>query len=107
MKRDQILLEAIELINGPRANDYGDALTNHKRIADLWSTILGIKINPAQVVLCMIAVKIARLIQSIGHLDSWKDMGGYSGLGGEITSSSVPGPRTTKPHSSPQDRPPD
>ena len=73
--REEVLREAIDLITGPRAEEYGDAKDNHQRIADLWSVILGIKVTAAQVVLCMIAVKIARLIQTIWHYDSWKDIG--------------------------------
>ena len=41
MKRDEILKEAENLINGDRAKDYGDAYINHKRIADIWSVVMG------------------------------------------------------------------
>ena len=41
MKREQILNKAKVLISGERAIDYGDAYVNHKRIAELWTTILG------------------------------------------------------------------
>lgn len=107
MRRDEILREAIDLITGPRADEYGDALTNHQRIASLWSVILGIKITPAQVILCMIAVKIARLIHTIRHTDSWKDISGYGGIGGEVTSSPERDPQTTKQPTSPSDKLPD
>ena len=60
MKREEILQKAIELINVDRANDYGPAYENHKRIADLWSVVFGIKIAVPQVVLCLILLKIAR-----------------------------------------------
>tara|TARA_R110002020_G_scaffold323071_3_gene538806 strand:+ start:2714 stop:3046 length:333 start_codon:yes stop_codon:yes gene_type:complete len=107
--REEVLREAIDLITatGPRAEEYGDAKSNHQRIADLWSVILGIKVTAAQVVLCMIAVKIARLIYTIGHYDSWKDIAGYSGIGGEITSSPERDPQTTKRPTSPSDTLPD
>lgn len=39
MRRDQILQAAKELINGPRAKDYGDAFLNHERIAIGWDVI--------------------------------------------------------------------
>ena len=42
MKRDEILKEAENLINGDRAKDYGDAYTNHKRIADIWLSLIHI-----------------------------------------------------------------
>ena len=35
MKRDEVLKNAMKLINGNRAKDYGDAHENHQRIADL------------------------------------------------------------------------
>ena len=41
MKREDILSEAENLINGDRAKDYGDAYVNHKRIADIWSVVMG------------------------------------------------------------------
>jgi|TARA_R100000808_G_C2099263_1_gene116922 hypothetical protein len=84
MKREEILQKAIELINVDRANDYGPAYENHKRIADLWSVVFGIKIAVPQVVLCLILLKIARLIYSPSKTDSWIDIGGYTGLGGEF-----------------------
>ena len=52
MKREEILQKAIELINVDRANDYGPAYENHKRIADLWSVVFGIKVAVFQVVIC-------------------------------------------------------
>jgi len=83
MKRDEILKTAEKLINGPRAQDYGDAYENHKRIADFWSIILGQPVTVAQVYQCMIALKMARLIQTPDHDDSWIDICGYAALGGE------------------------
>ena len=32
MKRDKLLDEAKNLVNGPRAKDYGDAYENHERV---------------------------------------------------------------------------
>ena len=37
MKRDEILKEAENLINGDRAKDYGDAEDNFERIATGWN----------------------------------------------------------------------
>jgi len=84
MNRDDILKNAMELINGDRAKDYGDAHENHQRIAELWSVVFGIKITVYQVVLCLILLKVARLIYSPKKIDSWVDIGGYTGLGGEF-----------------------
>ena len=83
MKRDEILEDAKYKINGPRAKDYGDAWENHERIAKLWSVILGIKVSVHMVYLCMLAVKISRLMQTPDHEDSWVDVCGYGALGSE------------------------
>ena len=83
MKREQILDKAKVLSSGERANDYGDAYLNHKRIADLWAPILDKDITVKQVYACMIAVKISRLIETPDHEDSWIDICGYAALGGE------------------------
>ena len=84
MTREDILKSAIGLINGDRAKDYGDAYDNHKRIAELWSVVFGIKVTTQQVVLCLILLKVARLIYSPSKKDSWIDIAGYSGIGGEF-----------------------
>ena len=57
MNREDILKTAIGLINGDRAKDYGDALDNHNRIAELWSVVFGIKVTAYQVVLCLILLQ--------------------------------------------------
>tara|TARA_B100001029_G_scaffold139335_2_gene118603 strand:- start:824 stop:1132 length:309 start_codon:yes stop_codon:yes gene_type:complete len=86
-ERDEILKEAQKLINGDRAEDYGDAYTNHKRIADLWTVILSKEIKPEDVVLCMIAMKIARLVHQ-KKADSIVDICGYAALLGEFSKQS-------------------
>jgi len=82
--RSSILATANDLINGQRARDYGDAAENFQRIADLWRPVLGVEVTPEQVALCMTQLKIARLITSPVHQDSWIDACGYLALGGEI-----------------------
>tara|TARA_R110000796_G_scaffold83747_5_gene182948 strand:+ start:405 stop:677 length:273 start_codon:yes stop_codon:yes gene_type:complete len=83
MKRDDILKTAMKLINGKRSKDYGDAYDNHQRIADLWSVVFGFKVLVWQVYLCLILVKVARLVNSPKHLDSMIDIPGYAALLGE------------------------
>tara|TARA_Y100001973_G_C5201560_1_gene338125 strand:- start:2641 stop:2904 length:264 start_codon:yes stop_codon:yes gene_type:complete len=83
VKREKILQEAERLINGDRAKDYGDAYVNHKRIADIWSVVFGHEVTVKQVYLCMIALKLARLVHEDKE-DSWVDICGYAGLGGEL-----------------------
>lgn len=85
MKDRQFFLKtAEELINGPRAKEYGPARKNHERIAQIWSIILEQNITPEQVVACMVGLKLARLSEDITKDDSWVDIIGYAALGGEI-----------------------
>ena len=85
MNRAYFLDKAEELINGQRAQDYGDARDNHQRIADIWSVILGQQITPEQVCACMIGLKLARLANDMQQDDTWVDIAGYAALGGEIS----------------------
>ncbi len=80
--------EAKRLTATDRNEIYGDPYTNHKRIADLWSVYLETEISPSQVALCLSLVKIARLIESPNHLDSYIDLAAYSAIAGEISDAS-------------------
>ena len=82
--REDFLNKAEELINGPRAKEYGPAKFNHERIATIWSVVLGRCVTPEQVVACMIGLKLARLAEDMSKDDSWVDIRGYAARGGEI-----------------------
>ena len=84
MQRGKILDEAKRLTHSDRQDTYGDPLTNHQRIADLWSVYLETEITPSQVALCLCLVKIARLIETPNHLDSFIDLAAYGAIAGEI-----------------------
>lgn len=73
-----VLGTAAQYVNGPRSKDYGSAKDNMQRIADLWSSILGVHVAWQDVVKCMVAVKLARLCNSPDHFDSWVDVAGYA-----------------------------
>lgn len=83
MRRETILEKAESLVNGDRDKEYGEPSINHKRIAELWSVILDQAVSEQDVYLCMIAVKMSRLIHDSEHEDSWVDIAGYAALGGE------------------------
>ena len=85
MKREEILNEAIRLTSTDRMKNYGEPLVNHQRIARLWQVILGTEISPAEVALCMVAVKIARLIETPDHADSFVDGAAYFAIAGELS----------------------
>jgi len=83
-RRTQILHEADALITGPRADAYGPPQKNFGNIATLWTPIFGVGVTPVQVALALSQLKVARLIQSPDHEDSWVDAAGYIALGGEL-----------------------
>ena len=57
---ESVLAEADYLINNDRNQSYDHPLDNFTRIAQIWTAILGYKISPEQVGLCMVGVKLAR-----------------------------------------------
>lgn len=61
-----------------RGERYGSPDENFGRIAHLWEPILGVKVTREQVGLCLIALKLARLIQSPDDEDSLRDLAGYA-----------------------------
>jgi len=65
-----------------RGRLYGDAAPNMAKTAQLWSAVLGVDVTPAQVALCMIQLKIARLLVTPGraNADSIVDIAGYSAV---------------------------
>ena len=74
-------IESVADILKERNKDYGSPYGNHVAIAQMWSILLQQDIAPNQVVMCMIAVKLSRLIHEETHDDSWADIIGYGGIG--------------------------
>lgn len=64
-----------------RGKSYGEVLSNHRRIAAMWSVTTGVDITPEQVAMMMVQVKLARLMESPDHTDSWVDIAGYAWTG--------------------------
>jgi hypothetical protein len=85
MKRQMVLRRA-EAVVMERQQSYGDPAASMAAVAARWSITLGKSITPAQVVLCLIDLKLARLAHDPGHYDSAVDLAGYSALLQEITS---------------------
>jgi hypothetical protein len=82
--RKAVLKTAGDLIDGDRARDYGDAFEMHARIARGWTEILGIDVKAHEVALCMAWLKLSRLVESPGHMDSYVDAAAYMALAAEI-----------------------
>lgn len=84
MTGEQILQHAAGII-AERGAIYGDVATSMTAIAARWSITLGHPVTPAQVVLCMIDLKLARLRHDPSHHDSTADVIGYAALLPEVT----------------------
>ena len=68
-----------------RERIYGPPADSLAVIAARWSLVLGITVTPAQVALCLIDLKLARLIRDPSHLDSIVDVAGYAACLREVT----------------------
>lgn len=88
--RTQCLMDAIELINGDRNRDYGEPIENFQRVADGWSIILRQAVSPHEVALCMAWLKIARLVNTPTHRDSYTDGAAYIALAQELVQRAKP-----------------
>ena len=63
------VVEHRETVYGPPEHNFTTAR---------WSLVLGITVTPAQVALCLIDLKMARLSRDPAHLDSIVDVAGYA-----------------------------
>ena len=77
-----------------REKQYGPATDNFMQVAEMWSAILGTTVTTERVMLCMAALKMARLIFNPSHVDSWADLAGYAALGAEFGTLPVEEPAT-------------
>lgn len=82
---EMFLKHAANIIAERRAQ-YGEAGTAMSAVAERWSVTLGREITPAQVVLCLIDLKLVRLVRNPAHEDSIVDVCGYAALLCEVVS---------------------
>jgi hypothetical protein len=68
-----------------RERIYGPPAESFEAIAARWSLVLGITVTPAQVALCLIDLKLAKLTRDPSHLDSIVDVAGYAACLREVT----------------------
>ena len=89
-ERGRLLAEAARTTEGPRGKDYGTPSVNlGERTADLMDAYLrhrDSEVDGRDVCILQILVKVARLIETPAHRDSWLDIAGYAASGWEITS---------------------
>ena len=84
MNAEAFLEHAADLVTR-RRREYGEPVDLFEQIAKRWSLTLGMKVNPAQVMLCLIDLKLARLTHDPKHLDSQIDLAGYTACLREVT----------------------
>ena len=81
---EQLFNNVIKTIH-ERGVNYGHPITNHKRIAELWSAYLGYPIQPNEVAICMALVKISRQAEDVAYLDNYEDAIAYLAIAKSIT----------------------
>jgi len=81
----EMLLKHAAGVVADRRRLYGEPEDLFEQVAKRWSFVLGVKVSAAQVALCLIDLKIARLVHDPRHLDSIVDVAGYSACLREVT----------------------
>jgi len=79
------ILEQAAAVIADRRVTYGDPAASMATVAARWSVTLGHPVTPAEVMLCMIDLKLARLAHDPAHRDSIVDVIGYAALLPEVT----------------------
>jgi hypothetical protein len=90
MTRLQQFNSAINKVTEERGAVYGDPKLDFWRAARLKEIVADCPDPLARHALEMICVKIARLIHTPNHLDSWVDLAGYARTGVMVTDDSDP-----------------
>jgi hypothetical protein len=78
------LKEAMTLVEGDRALEYGDKVINHGNIAKLWSAYLDHPLTGHEVAVMMCLLKIARTKLGKRTGDTYVDGAAYMCIAGEI-----------------------
>ena len=83
MKAEELLEHATSIV-ARRRGTYGQPRELFEHVARRWSLILGLQVTPAQAMLCLVDLKVARLAHDPRHLDSIIDVAGYAGCLAEV-----------------------
>ena len=81
----ELMLRQAAAVVANRRETYGDPVTSMTAIAQRWSIPLDQPITPAQVALCLIDLKLARLTHQPDHIDSMVDIAGYAAVLREVS----------------------
>ncbi len=77
MTGEELLQHAAAVVH-ERRQSYGEPAVLFEQVAVRWSQLLRTEVTPAQVVLCLLDLKLARLAHDPAHLDSLVDVAGYA-----------------------------
>lgn len=88
-KRGSVLLEALDVINGERQDQYGNPEDSFTLIADYWSTYLqsiniDITLTARDATHMMMLFKIARMSGQKASRDNYRDVCGYAGIAADM-----------------------
>ena len=91
--RAKLLTDSASIIDGDRNTQYGDPIDDFSLTAKMWESYLRrimvtrkteeVYIDPHDVAVMMLLVKVSRLTQSPEKYDHWMDIAGYAGCGWE------------------------
>lgn len=77
-------MDEVDQLLAERGNQWGDMVTTHIRIAQVWSGILDHQVSAHQVALCMTGMKLVRASVNPDNADSLDDAEGYVRIGKKI-----------------------
>ena len=83
MTGEEVLTHAGAIVRD-RRRAYGEPELLFERVAQRWSQVVGTKVTPVQVALCLADLKLARLTMDPTHLDSLVDLAGYAAIVREV-----------------------
>lgn len=81
----EAMLKHAATVIAERRKAYGEPRANIETVARRWSITLKRQVTPAEVVLCLIDLKLARLGHDPTHQDSALDVAGYAAVLHEVT----------------------
>jgi len=79
-----MLKEAAHIV-AERSKSYGSPAQSMELLAKRWSLTIGHNVTPAQVVMCLIDLKLTRLSHDPSHQDSILDIAGYAAVLQEVS----------------------
>ena len=90
MKKEEILMKAVDLVSNSRQKSHGDTFKNHEQIAEFWNTYLDGKlkpmasITPDEVAMMLGLLKVSRSIVGNNNIDDYVDGAAYMAIAGEL-----------------------